>query len=166
MHNFPMAYLISFRCYGTWLHGDVRGSMDRRGHHIYGTPKIKPNHALAKKEAAQLKYSPKQLDASRRAIIEKAIQEVCEHRGYRLLAFNVRTNHVHSVVSASCKPEPVLNAFKAYATRHLRKADVLSSDEKIWARHGSTPYLWTERQVEQAIDYVLYGQGDELPKFD
>jgi hypothetical protein len=26
--------------------------------------------------------------------------------------------------------------------------------------------LWTERSVERAIDYVLFGQGDELPDFD
>ena len=27
--DIPLAYLISFRCYGTWLHGDERGSIDR-----------------------------------------------------------------------------------------------------------------------------------------
>jgi len=26
--------------------------------------------------------------------------------------------------------------------------------------------LWNERSVARAIDYVLYGQGDELPDFD
>jgi hypothetical protein len=27
--DIPLAYLISFRAYGTWLHGDRRGSVDR-----------------------------------------------------------------------------------------------------------------------------------------
>jgi hypothetical protein len=27
--HIPLAYLITFRCYGTWLHGDSRGSVDR-----------------------------------------------------------------------------------------------------------------------------------------
>jgi hypothetical protein len=27
--DIPLAYLITFRCYGTWLHGDKRGSIDR-----------------------------------------------------------------------------------------------------------------------------------------
>lgn len=35
-----------------------------------------------------------------------------------------------------------------------------------WAEKGSKRYLWSERSVTQAIDYVLYGQGDELPDFD
>jgi hypothetical protein len=26
---------------------------------------------------------------------------------------------------------------------------------------GSTPYLWSEEQVQKAIDYVINGQGDE-----
>ena len=33
----PLAYFITFRAYGTWLHGDERGAVDRR-HNDYGTP--------------------------------------------------------------------------------------------------------------------------------
>jgi len=54
-----------------------------------------------------------------------------------------------------------MESFKAYATRKLRDEDLLSRDVKPWARHGSTPYLWTEEEVSRAIDYVLNGQGDE-----
>jgi len=35
-----------------------------------------------------------------------------------------------------------------------------------WADKGSQRYLWNERSLEQAIDYVKNGQGDELPDFD
>jgi hypothetical protein len=66
------------------------------------------------------------------------------------------------VVAAACKPEPILNAFKAYATRGLRDAGRLPVDVKLWERHGSTRYLWKERNVEKAIEYVLFGQGDDL----
>ena len=86
---FPLAYLITFRCHGTWLHGDVRGSMDRQEHHAYGTPHIPFNPKLEKFETAQLRGSPVLLDATQRAVVEKAICEVCEHRGYRLKAVNV-----------------------------------------------------------------------------
>ena len=44
--EFPLAYLITIRSYGTWLHGDERGSMDRHEHHRYGFPKIAPNQVL------------------------------------------------------------------------------------------------------------------------
>jgi hypothetical protein len=98
--------------------------------------------------------------------VEKAIRDVCLHRNYFLHAISVRTNHVHTVVSAASKPEPVMNAFKAYATRELRNGGLLNRGTTPWSRHGSTRYLWKERHVEKAIDYVLYGQGDELPSLD
>ena len=33
--GYPLGFLITFRCYGTWLHGDERGSIDR-GHNSPG----------------------------------------------------------------------------------------------------------------------------------
>jgi len=164
-NEFPLAYFVSFRTYGTWLHGDERGSVNRK-QNKYGTPRIAPNSRLECSERRLLKNPPVKLDAYQRPIVEKAIREVCEHRSYTLLAINVRTNHVHTVVSAQIKPEPILQAFQAYATRKLREAGLLPRNVKPWARHGSTPYLWKEKHVERAIDYVLNGQGDELPSFD
>jgi len=35
----PLAYFISFRSYGTWLHGDERGSIDRFNN-CYGEPAL------------------------------------------------------------------------------------------------------------------------------
>ena len=63
-------------------------------------------------------------------------------------------------------PEPVLDSFKSYATRALRREGLLSITVKPWARHGSTIYLWKERDVAKAIEYVLLGQGDDLFKLD
>ncbi|HWY68950.1 MAG TPA: hypothetical protein VNX88_09810 [Terriglobales bacterium] len=42
MPDIPLAYLITFRCYGTWLHGDERGSIDRHQNQ-YQSPYIVPN---------------------------------------------------------------------------------------------------------------------------
>jgi hypothetical protein len=30
----PLAYLFTFRCHGTWLHGDERGAVDRFHNHF------------------------------------------------------------------------------------------------------------------------------------
>jgi REP element-mobilizing transposase RayT len=164
--DFPLAYLITFRCYGTWLHGDARSSVDRRGHNVYGTPRIAPDIGLEKADRARLKHPAVTLDAAQRAAVEEAVREVCIYRGFDLQAVNVRTNHVHVVVAAGVRPEVVLNALKSYATRRLRELRLLSAMLKPWARHGSTRYLWRSRHVERAIDYVLNGQGEELPDFN
>ena len=164
--NAPLAYLISIRLYATWLHGDELGSMNRRTNNLYGTPKNPFNVNLAKHEISLLKHSPLKLDARQRIVVENAIREVCETRLYKLFALQVRTNHVHVVVSAVGKPEFIMNSFKAYSTRHLRKNGLLAHESKLWSRHGSTRYLWTESHIETAIVYVINGQGDELPNFD
>ena len=157
----PLAYLITFRCYGTCLHGDERGSIDRQNYNRYGTPSMPANKRMLSDEQDELKTPEFLLDRAQRAIVEAAIREVCAYREYVLHAVNARSNHVHSVVSAPCKPEHVMDSFKAYATRKLREANLLSRNVKAWARHGSTPYLWTEEEVQRALDYVVNGQGDE-----
>ena len=110
-NDFPLAYLISFRTYGTWLHGDERGSMSRK-HNKYGTPRIPHNPRLQKAELAQLKHPPVTLDGWQRPVVEAAIREVCQHRGYWLHAISVRTNHAHTVVSASMEPDQSCRHFK------------------------------------------------------
>ena len=161
-----IGYLITFRCYGTWLHGDERGSVDRRYFDRFGTPKIVPDAEKLKRRAGQLKTEPFALAAAERIIVEKAIREVCNVRGYALLALNVRTNHVHQVVAGSGKPERMMDSFKAYSTKALRAAGLLEPDRRPWSRHGSTRYLWTDDHVSAAVDYVVNGQGDTLPTFD
>lgn len=165
-NEFPLAYLITFRSYGTWLHGDERGSVRRCDSNLYGTPFILPNQTLNSAEAKLMKHHPVILDQSQRDVIRDAIKEVCNYRGYELKAVNVRSNHVHCVVTASCKPEPVMNAFKSYSTRRLREYGLLSSKIRTWERHGSTRYLWKHRHVALAIEYVLYGQDNTIPDFD
>ncbi|HYW71286.1 MAG TPA: hypothetical protein VE961_09640 [Pyrinomonadaceae bacterium] len=156
-NDFPLAYLITFRCYGTWLHGDERLSMSRTQNR-YGTPRIQPRPRLQAAEINQLKHPPLTLRARQQSIVEHAIREVCNHRKYLLRGINVRTNHVHTVVSAMSFPEPILDAFKAYATRALRESGMLPRAVKPWARHGSTVYLWKEADVAKAMEYVLLGQ--------
>jgi REP element-mobilizing transposase RayT len=165
-NEFPLAYLITFRSYGTWLHGDSGGAMNRRGRNIYGTRRIPPNENLEGSDRSQLKHSPVRLDASHRGVVEEAIREVCVYRGYNLRALNIRTNHVHTVVSAQVAPELIMNGFKAYATRLLRATCIVGTDVSPWVRRGSTRYLWKPHHVERAIDYVITGQGGGLPRFD
>ena len=159
-------YLITFRCYGTWLHGDERGSVDRRYYNRVGTAKIAPDPEKVERKAALLKETPFILGAKERKIVADAITEVCITRGYGLYAQNVRTNHAHIVVSNSGKPERLMDSFKAYSTKALRMAGRISANTKPWSRHGSTRYLWTDEHISQAIEYVINGQGDELPTFD
>jgi REP element-mobilizing transposase RayT len=158
----PLAYLITFRSYGTWLHGDKRGSVDRF-HNVYGTPPLPPNKQRRQYEQSLLVSRPVRLGSRQRAAVEKGIRETCRIRKWLLWAFNIRTNHVHTVVSANCRAWQVLNALKANATRTLREAGCWRSQHSPRVRRGSKRRLWTEKQLLDAIAYVLYDQGEPLP---
>jgi REP element-mobilizing transposase RayT len=164
--DIPLAHLITFRCYGTWLHGDARGSVDRE-HNQYERPYASANDNRKRHNKDMLKCQPVVLDASRRMSVETAIRETCAYRRWQLHAISVRTNHAHTVVTIGYqKPELVLGAFKANPTRQMKQDGCWHGDHSPWVDKGSCRYLWNERSVERAIDYVINGQGDELPEFD
>jgi len=161
----PLAYLISFRTYGTWLHGDNRGSIDRF-HNRYRSPYIPANQTWHRYNNQQLRVAPLILGMRERKLIQTAIRETCEVHEWSLLALNVRTNHVHTVVSANHNSEQILTAFKANATRLLRKAGSWPHGFSPWAQKGSKRNLWNEQSVARAIKYVIDGQGYDLPDLD
>jgi REP element-mobilizing transposase RayT len=105
------------------------------------------------------------LGVARREAVLEALREVCEHRGWGLLAAHVRTNHVHVVVEAEVSPERIMNDFKSYASRALNRLDHHGSDPRRWARHGSTRWLWKDRDVKEAICYVVEEQGEPMAVF-
>lgn len=157
-NDIPLAYFLTFRTYGTWLHGDSRGSVDRL-HNVYGTPRVPPNKLRKQYEQQLLKRPPVKLTRKQRNTVELEIKETCKHRKWLVWAVNARTNHVHSVITGKQEPELVLNALKANATRKLRE-EGWNSKDRPWAKGGSKPRLWTHKQLIAAIDYVLYDQGE------
>ena len=154
-------YFITIRAYGTWLHGDERGSMDP-AHNAYDSPPLAPDVELENIRASRLKHPPVVFDAPKRIVLREAIETTCQYRAWNLIALSVRTNHVHMVLEAAETPERVMNILKSWATRAMVGRGVLPRGVKAWSRHGSTKYLWTEEQVGRAYDYVIHGQGDAL----
>lgn len=164
--DIPIAHFISFRCYGTWLHGDERGSINRSNNQ-YQSPYIEPNAGWNEYNATKLKDEPNVLSAAQREVTESAVREVCEFRRWALHAISVRTNHVHTVVSiGESSSKAALNAFKAYATRHLRKDSLWKFTHSPWSDKGSRRRIGNEQGLERAINYVVNGQGGPLPEFD
>jgi REP element-mobilizing transposase RayT len=106
-----------------------------------------------------------ELDAPRREAVLGALVEHCEHRGWLLLAAHVRVNHVHVVIEAEEKPERLMNALKAWASRALNALGIDGRDRRRWARHGSTRWLWSDDDVARAIRYVVDEQGEPMAVF-
>ena len=102
---------------------------------------------------------PARFSIEQRATVLGSLVETCLHRDWRLLAAHVRSDHVHAVVVAPCRPELVMHDLKSYATRVLKQGN---GRQRWWSRHGSTKYLWNAISVEAAIHYVLEAQGEPM----
>jgi len=161
----PLAYFITFTTYGTWLHGRAQGSVDRE-HNLPGTPYWPANANLERKMGTAMRQEPYVLDEQRRKIVSRTIQEVATHRRWRLWAIHVRSNHVHVVITAECRPEKVMVDIKAWCSRRLREAGNESADRDRWTQHGSTRYLNDENAFNGAVKYVIDDQGEPMEVYD
>ncbi len=157
----PLAYFVTVRTYGTWLHGDERGAVDRE-HNRYGAELVEVNEVKRESEEERLKHPPTVLTAEGAAVVERTIREVCGHRGWHLFEVAARTNHFHAIVGARVTGERVMNDLKAWGTRRLREGGFVGKEQEVWAQHGSTPHLYTEAELMGAIEYVRTGQGPAL----
>jgi len=156
-----LRYFITFACYGTHLHGDASGSVDRY-HNVPGTRLAEANPERVAVKRQQMDQMPYALDRHQRGTVLDTLCEVCLHRGWKLWAAHVRTNHVHAVVEAEVRPEKIMQDFKSYASRNLNGLGIDEPDRKRWARHGSTRWLWEDDDFQKAIVYVVSGQGEPM----
>jgi len=154
----PIAYLITFRTYGTWLHGDDRGSVDR-DHNVFDTPMLEAHRGRRRSAEQRLRHPPVWLGTVQREAVRWAMEQVCVHRSWTIHALNVRSNHVHVAVSAPFPPEDVMVAFKSWSTKRLTELNLKNKGSRVWSRHGSTRYVWKPPQLAEACRYVVDGQG-------
>ena len=154
------AYLITFVCYGSWLHGRA-GSVDHE-HNEVGTPTLAESPRRLAWERSVMTQAPYTLDEPRRTATLQGLKEACSRRGWMLLAVHVRPSHVHAVVDADRNPEQVMSTLKAYASRALNESGWDEPGRRRWARHGSTRYLWTATGISAAVHYVVSCQGDAM----
>ncbi len=154
----PAGYFITFHTYGTWLHGDIRGSIERHGQNIPGTPMIEPDSSRVQFEMSRLKQPPVRFNLKQRQTIQSTMVEIINYNTWQLHAINVRVEHIHVVLTAQKSPEKIMNQFKSWSTRKMRENNLWKSKKSPWSRHGSTRYLWNEKEINDACKYVLYGQ--------
>jgi REP element-mobilizing transposase RayT len=155
----PYGYLLTISCYGARLHGDPRGSIDRR-HNAVGTSYVEESSERCDFERRLMKEPPYLLsEPERHLVLEEAISS-CTRQGWGLHAAHVRSKHIHIVLTANESPETVMGKLKTFLSRALN--DRFGKREKRWARHGSTLWLWTAKRLDDAVRYVVLNQGSPM----
>jgi REP element-mobilizing transposase RayT len=158
----PPALFITFTTYGTWLHGDERGSVDR-SHNRPGMPLRPGNFHLRRNRHALLRQPPFILGPRERTAVDAAIREVCAYRQWDLHALNVRSSHLHAVVVGDANGKRAMNEFKAYATRRLVREGTVPPGRRVWTEGGSVRIVRTVDELERVCWCVNMEQGIPLP---
>jgi REP element-mobilizing transposase RayT len=131
-----------------------------KDHNRLNTPLLPADLVRERRAAAIMTQEPFLLEPRARGVVDATIRRHCEVRGWRLLALNARSTHVHVVVDCfeKLRPEPAMEQFKAWCTRRLREAGLAGAEQKVWTEHGSTRWIDSPNSLAQAIDYVLNQQ--------
>jgi REP element-mobilizing transposase RayT len=125
-----------------------------------GTPVLAPDPQRHAAEVGRMSGPSLVLSMDGRGLVESTIREHAAIRGWRLVALNVRSNHVHVVLvyPDGLAPERAMEQFKAWSTRRLREAGLVEPEQRVWTEHGSTRWINSDSSLKAAIDYVLNHQ--------
>jgi REP element-mobilizing transposase RayT len=158
----PLAYHLIWTTYGTWLPGDARGWVQS------GAPGVQqPDSQREQAARTAMVEAAVLLNCEQRDVVTQTIDDHSRRRGWRLHAVNVRSNHVHVVVTCACTGEQARDQFKQWTSRRL--SDLANLTTPV-ARKAGRRRWWTEggdaRPIEDgdylvnAIAYVLTKQGE------
>ena len=150
----PLAYFLTWTTYGTWLPGDSRGWVNR--HRKGGVIVETPCPALESYARDLMKDPPVVLDLKMREAADAAMRQACRELRWTIHALDVRSNHVHVVVTAcNARPGKVMGILKVRGTQALNALRLGGDRDRWWTRDGSKRILTTPAFVEAAIQYVL-----------
>ena len=118
MHRGLLAYHITFGTYGTRLHGDERGAVDRTLNRP-GDPIVGRNEHWQRIERARLNFPPVLLTHAERVCIESIVPSICLRGQWRHHASAAREDHVHALLTADSEGKAVRRWLKAWLGQAL-----------------------------------------------
>src|SRR5690348_9021923 len=102
----PLGYFLSWGTYGTRLHGDPRGTVDRQ-HNQHGDPVLGFDSERWELEKGRLKFPPVVLTREQRALGEEIIPRVCDRGGWTYQTCAAAPDHVHVVLTSPFDPSTI-----------------------------------------------------------
>lgn len=153
MYSKPIAYHITWGTYGTRLHGDPRGTVDR-DHNQFGEPIIDYDQHRWALESFGMKFDPVRFDPEQMIAVEVIVPPVCERGGWILHACACGPDHVHVLLNANADPKDVRRMMKRWVGQELSKQFHRTPGASWWAECGSTKHVFDKDYFHAALDYV------------
>jgi hypothetical protein len=162
--------LLTWTCYGTWLPGDSRGFVgnireadgSHANHNEYGTPFSAKMPRLEAWVRERMKGEPVSLEQADADAMVAQYRETARIRKWSLEAASVIFNHTHLVVGVPGESDTLLDTFKSWATRAVKKHRPLPPNGTFWTVGGSNRLLPDETAVRSAVVYVVKKQPNPL----
>src|SRR5882724_8374615 len=147
-----LAYHITWGTYGTRLHGDPRGTVDRANNE-YGTPVLGHDPDRLKREFENLKFPPVKFTIEQCMFAEDAIPAICERGHWKLHTCAAAPDHVHVVLSSEFNPETIRRLLKRWLGQELSTRWSLADGQTWWAEDGSIKWIYNDAYFGNAIGY-------------
>jgi REP element-mobilizing transposase RayT len=149
----PLAFHITFGTYGTRLHGDPRGTVDR-GMNKPGDPIIGEDPGWWSLENNRLNFLPVLLNDEQMGFVEQVVPSICDRGKWKLHTCAGGPNHVHAILATSSEGQAVRKWFKRWLGEALSARWPLQSGATWWSEGGSVKWIWTHEYFESAYKYV------------
>lgn len=136
----PLGYFLSWGTYGTRLHGDPRGTVDRTetGHR---DPILGPHEERWEYERGKMNFPPVILTREHRLFAESAIPEICERGMWKYQTCAVAPDHVHVILTSEHEPKTIRRILKRWLGQSLSEKWPLDEGATWWAECGSIKWL-------------------------
>jgi len=151
--DFPIAYHITFGTYGARLHGDERGTVDRRMNEP-GDPIIGQNDQWREMERRLLVCDPVWFSIEQMREAERVTPCICQRGGWALHAVAAAPNHVHVLLSAKVDGEAIRKWLKRWLGEALDKRWQRPASDSWWSKSGSVKWVWKSDYFDAAYAYV------------
>jgi REP element-mobilizing transposase RayT len=149
----PLAYHITFGTYGTRLHGDERGTVDRR-HNRPGEPILGGNDCWRQADRSLLRFDPVLLTLRQRSHAEVIVPEICRKGGWRYHLAAAQPDHIHALISADADGKIVRRLLKRWLSQELSKFWPLLEEQAWWAESGSVKWIWNNDYFRNVWNYI------------
>ena len=149
----PLAYHITFGTYGTRLHGDPRGTVDRSMNHP-GDPIIGADPAWWEMERKKLKYDPVILTHEQMRHAEFVMPEICLRGGWQFRTGAGGPDHVHALLTADADGDAVRKWLKRWLGEKLSERWEWPEGATWWAEGGSVRWVWNDPYYDAVFGYV------------